>query len=83
MKVVLSPELEELVNGKVRLGLYPTPEAVVEDALHLLREKDQTEARMEELLQEAEDSGPGTAMTEEDWEDIRRQVRERSAERRS
>ncbi len=56
---------------------------MVEEALQLLKERDHAEDRLEALLQEAEDSGEATEMTEEDWDDIRRQVRQRLAERKA
>ena len=48
MNVALNPELEKLVQEKVRSGAYATPEAVVESALQLLLEwdkQDLSEAR--------------------------------------
>ena len=83
MQVALNSEWEKLIEEKVRSGQYPTPEAVVEEALRLLKERDQAEDRLEALLQEAEDSGEATEMTEEDWENIRREVHERHAERKT
>jgi putative addiction module CopG family antidote len=82
MNVALNPELEKLVNEKVQSGQYRTPEAVVEEALQLLTERDRTEDRLEALLQEAENSGPAVEMTEQEWANIRRQVHERHAARR-
>jgi putative addiction module CopG family antidote len=82
MNVALNPELEKLVNEKVQSGQYRTPEAVVEEALQLLTERDRGEDRLEALLQEAENSGPAVEMTEQEWANIRRQVHERHAARR-
>ena len=45
MNVSLTPELEELVNLKVRSGLYQTASEVVREALRLLKQKDD-EARL-------------------------------------
>ena len=83
MQVVLNSEWEELVKERVHSGQYATPEAVVEEALRLLKERDQAEDRLEALLQEAEDSGEATEMTEEDWEDIRREAVARLRARKS
>ena len=83
MQVVLNSEWEELVKERVHSGQYATPEAVVEEALRLLKERDQAEDRLEALLQEAEDSGEATEMTEEDWKDIRREAVARLSARRS
>jgi antitoxin ParD1/3/4 len=41
MNVSLTPELEQLVNEKVRSGLYQTASEVVREALRLLKERDQ------------------------------------------
>ncbi|HSC29149.1 MAG TPA: type II toxin-antitoxin system ParD family antitoxin [Vicinamibacterales bacterium] len=40
MNVSLTPELEELVNEKVRSGLYQTASEVVREALRLLKQRD-------------------------------------------
>jgi antitoxin ParD1/3/4 len=40
MNVSLTPELEELVNQKVRSGLYQTASEVVREALRLLKQRD-------------------------------------------
>ena len=83
MQVALNSEGEKLIKEKVQSGQYPTPEAVVEEAMRLLKERDQAEDRLEALLQEAEDSGEATEMTEQDWENIRREVHQRHAERKT
>src|SRR6266478_5832282 len=74
MNVSLVPELQELVNEKVRSGQYGLSDEVVNAALQLLKERDQAEERLETLLQEADENGEPTEMTEEDWDDIRREV---------
>ena len=53
MQVALNSEWEKLVKEKVQSAQYPTPEAVVEEAMRLLKERDQAEDRLEALLQEA------------------------------
>ena len=47
MNVSLTPKLEQLVNDKVRSGLYQTASEVVREALRLLKQRDD-EARREE-----------------------------------
>jgi antitoxin ParD1/3/4 len=47
MNVSLTPELEKLVNDKVRSGLYQTASEVVREALRLLKQRDD-DARLEE-----------------------------------
>jgi len=41
MNVSLTPELEQLVNDKVKSGLYQTASEVIREALRLLRQRDQ------------------------------------------
>ncbi len=83
MNVVLNSELEEFLNEKVESRKYRTAQAVIEEALQLLKERDQAEDRLEALLQEAEDSGGATEMTKKDWEDIRREGLARLRARKS
>ena len=40
MNVSLTPELEDLVNEKVRSGFYQTASEVVREALRLLKQRD-------------------------------------------
>ena len=82
MNVSLVPELQELVNEKVRSGQYGSSDEVVSAALQLLKERE-AEEFLENLLQEAEESGEPTEMTEQDWDDIRREVREHSRRRKA
>ena len=83
MNVSLIPELQELVNEKVRSGQYGSSDEVVSAALQLLKERDEAEVRLEHLVQEAEESGEPTEMTEQDWDDIRREAREHSRRRKA
>jgi antitoxin ParD1/3/4 len=41
MNVSLTPELEQLVNDKVKSGMYQTCSEVVREGLRLLKERDQ------------------------------------------
>lgn len=70
MNVSLAPELEQFLNEQVRSGRYSSPEEAVGKAVELLKETDEAEGRLETLLEEAEDSGPATEMTGQDWADI-------------
>ena len=47
MNVSLTPELEALVNEKVRSGLYQTASEVVREALRLLKKRDDEVQRAE------------------------------------
>jgi antitoxin ParD1/3/4 len=46
MNVSLTPELEQLVNDKVKSGDYQTASEVVREALRLLKERDQERLRL-------------------------------------
>ena len=48
MNVSLTPELEEMVNEKVRTGLYQTASVVVRDALRLLKQRDDEARRADQ-----------------------------------
>jgi antitoxin ParD1/3/4 len=53
MIVSLTPELEQLVEEKVSSGLYNSPSEVIQEALRLLRERDELkEMRRAELRRE-------------------------------
>ena len=53
MNVSLTPELEQLVNDKVKSGLYNSASEVVREALRLMKEQDALKAyRLEELRRE-------------------------------
>jgi antitoxin ParD1/3/4 len=46
MNVSLTPELEQLVNKKVKTGLYQTASEVIREGLRLLKERDERVARL-------------------------------------
>jgi antitoxin ParD1/3/4 len=48
MNVSLTPELEALVNEKVRTGLYQTASEVVREALRLLKQRDDETRRADQ-----------------------------------
>ena len=95
MNVSLTPELENLVNQKVKTGLYNSASEVVREALRLLEEHDRIkEMRREELRAEIQkgmdDIAAGrfvTLETEEDYENwaesVKREGRRRMEERRN
>ncbi len=83
MNISLRPELEELIEEKVQNGQYSSPADLFDAALSLLKERDQAEDHLESLLQEAEDGGAPAEMTQQDWDDIRRQVHEHHRQQRS
>lgn len=53
MNVSLTPELEKLVNDRVKSGLYNSASEVVRESLRLLNDRDElTRIRREELRRE-------------------------------
>jgi antitoxin ParD1/3/4 len=81
MNVSLTPELEQLVAGKVESGMYTSASEVVREALRLLKERDELrQARLEELRPEI---AVGLKQAERgqtrpfDPEDLNRRVRTR------
>ena len=70
MNVVLKPELEKLVEEKIRSGAHATPEAVVESALQLLLERETRElSETREAVQRAlEQSARGEGISLEEFD---------------
>ena len=67
MKHSLAPELEHFLNEQVRSGRYSSTEEAVSKAVELLKRTEEAESRLETLLEGAEESGPATEMTAQDW----------------
>lgn len=63
MNVSLTPELEDLVNEKVRSGFYQTASEVVREALRLLKQRDDEARRADHQAGLAQ---PGTSDREID-----------------
>ena len=61
MNVSLTPELESLVNEKVRSGLYQTASEVVREALRLLKNRDDEARRADGQAALPLPSAAGTA----------------------
>jgi len=78
MNVSLTPELEKLVERKVKTGRYQTASEVIREALRALEERDQVAAlRLRELRKEIQKglkSGPATPL---DMDEIKKETRRR------
>ncbi len=70
MKISLRAELDKFVQDTIQSGRFHSEEEAVNAAVQLLREREQSNQRLEALLQAADDSGPATEMTSEDWVEI-------------
>lgn len=76
MNISLPDEMKEFVDSEVASGRYSSTSEYVRQ---LIREDEhrKASARVEEQLREGLRSGEASAMTSEDWDDIRLQVRQR------
>ncbi|HLM00817.1 MAG TPA: type II toxin-antitoxin system ParD family antitoxin [Pyrinomonadaceae bacterium] len=55
MNITLTPELENLINEKVKSGKYDSPGEVIREGLRLLKEQDELKRiRLEELRREVQ-----------------------------
>lgn len=55
MNITLTPELENLINEKVKSGKYASPGEVIREGLRLLKEQDELKRiRREELRREVQ-----------------------------
>jgi antitoxin ParD1/3/4 len=83
MNVSLTPELEKLVENKVKSGLYHTASEVIRDGLRLLEERDRLyRARLEALrkdIRKGLESGRATLF---DPKDLKKRVRRVLSRRR-
>ena len=78
MNVSLTPELEKLVNRKVKSGRYQTASEVVREALRALEERDQMAAlRLRELRKEIQKGLRSGKATPLDMDEIKRETRRR------
>jgi antitoxin ParD1/3/4 len=84
MNVSLTPQLEKLVQERVKSGRYTSASEVIREALRLMEEKDRLlEAKLDQLRQdirEGLDSGPATPW---DPDEIKRAGRARRAAQKS
>jgi|HubBroStandDraft_1064217.scaffolds.fasta_scaffold498232_1 antitoxin ParD1/3/4 len=82
MNISLTPQLEKLVQDRVKSGRYTSASEVIREALRLLDEKDRLlGAKLDQLRQdirEGVESGPATPW---DPDEIKREGRKRRAEK--
>ncbi len=81
LKISLPKPLKEVVDDQVATGAYEDASALVA-ALVKAERKRRAEQKLLQLVKEAEESGPSTPMTPEDWKWIRDEVKRRVAEKR-
>ena len=81
LNISLPEALKEFVHERVAEQAYSNPSDYIR-ALIRADQKRCAEEKLEQLLLEGLESGPAQPVTPEDWQAIRREVRERLAERR-
>lgn len=78
MSVSLTPELEKIVERKIKSGRYQTACEVIREALRALEERDQMAAlRLQELRKEIQKGLRSGKPTPLDMEEIKRETRRR------
>jgi antitoxin ParD1/3/4 len=82
IEVSLPDELMEYVNQQVRSGGYNDISQYLHDLI-TFDERDQAEARLEALILDGVTSGEPREMTDDDWNNIHRKIREREEARKS
>ena len=84
MNISLTPELEQLVNDKVKTGMYQTASEVIREGLRLLRERDH---RLEALRRdvragfEAVERGEYSSFDESNIQELAERVKARGRKR--
>jgi antitoxin ParD1/3/4 len=87
MNVSLTPELERLVNNKVKTGMYQTASEVIREGLRLLNERDERLAKLRanvrtgfDAIDRGEYDDYDERTTKRLAEDIKKRGRQRLAE---
>src|SRR5438093_12429402 len=78
LKISLPPALKSFVHEQLSAGNHKSPSAYIAD-LVLADRKRLAEQKLIKLVQEADESGPATPMTAQDWDRIRSRARARLA----
>lgn len=81
MNISLPPTLKEWVEDQVNRRGFGTASEYIRQVLRDEQER-QVRQRIDTALIEGIDSGPSTAMTAKDWNDVRQEGRRRLAKRK-
>lgn len=77
MSVTLSPRIEQQVRDWIDGERYPNADAVIEQALEALEERERARfLKLRELVLAGHNSGPGQELTDELWEEMAREADE-------
>ena len=87
MNVSLTPELEKLVNDKLKTGMYQTASEVIREGLRLLKDRDERQAQLRaqvrvgfDAIERGEYETYDESTTKELAQDIKRRGRKRLAQ---
>ena len=77
MNLRVPAKWKPFIRFKMKSGRYRSEAEVLDEALRLLKQQDsehtEEKMRIEAILIEGLDSGPSTAMTADDWDEIERE----------
>jgi len=77
LNVSLPEDLYRFIDEKVASGEYGTAGEFVRSLIRQAQERERDDARLEALLLEGLDSGPGDEVTPEFWKELRAEAMER------
>jgi len=79
----LSPELERIINEKIRSGEFRTPDDLVQQAIRRFLDDEEEIAHTEALLREAAESGEYIELTEQEWDKMEMEALEEVRRRKA
>jgi antitoxin ParD1/3/4 len=82
MNISLPSSMREFIEQEVSEGGYSTPSEYMRELVREAKRR-REEERVEKLLLEAIDSGPATAMTKQDWAQIKQRGLERIRQKKA
>ena len=78
LKISLPHDLKSFVHEQLAAGNHKNPSAYIADLVRAERRR-RAEKKLLELVRQADESGPATLMTAQDWDRIRSRARARLA----
>jgi len=78
LKISLPHDLKSFVHEQLAAGNHKNPSAYIADLVRAERRR-RAEKKLLELVRQADESGPATPMTAQDWDRIRSRARARLA----
>ncbi len=81
MNITVPEAMKAFIHEQAAKGGFGTVSEYMRAVIRDLQEREDYRAEVREKLLEAVRSGPSTPLTQSDWDDVRREVRRRHAER--